>query len=153
MDAQAAKMLTKRLSTRKRKEKMQNDSSKRAKVGISSSGVPASTAAASEVIIGAEIVPTIKVDTASTGPVPSKPSGPSSRDWVSELPIKKGIGKGRIKKKAIAKTSCKARLGGSDGDENKRGKDPFDNLEIIQNLADRFAMPEVVDQMADLNPR
>ncbi|KAG1363519.1 hypothetical protein COCNU_11G003460 [Cocos nucifera] len=98
MDAQAAKMLTKGLFTRKRKEKMQNDGSKRTKVGVSSSEVPTSTITVSEVIVGAEIAPTAEVDTASASPVPSMPSGPSSGDRISELPIKKGIGEERKRK-------------------------------------------------------
>ncbi|KAG1366991.1 hypothetical protein COCNU_13G007810 [Cocos nucifera] len=105
MDAQAIKMLTKGLFIRKRKGKVQDDGSKRAKVGVSSSKVPASTAITSEVIVGIEIAPTTEVDTASMGSVPSMPSGPSSGDRVLELPIKKGTGEGR-KKKAIVKMSC-----------------------------------------------
>ncbi|KAG1370068.1 hypothetical protein COCNU_15G004340 [Cocos nucifera] len=104
MDAQAAKMLTKGLFTRKRKGKVQNDGSKRAKVGVPSSGVLASTIVASEVIIDVEIAPTVEVDTASMGLMPSMPSGPSSGDWVSKLPVKKETREGR-KKKAIVKTS------------------------------------------------
>ncbi|KAG1370190.1 hypothetical protein COCNU_15G005560 [Cocos nucifera] len=118
MDTQATKMLTKGLFTRKRKGKAQEDGSKRAKVGISSSRVPASTVAASEVIVGIEIAPTTKVDTASMGLVPSMPSSPSSEDRISELPIKKGTGEGR-KKKVIAKTSCKARLDELNGNDNE----------------------------------
>ncbi|EHA8587439.1 hypothetical protein COCNU_scaffold002235G000030 [Cocos nucifera] len=53
MDTQAAKMLTKGLFTRKRKEKMQDDGSKRVKVSISSSGDPTSTIATFEVIVDA----------------------------------------------------------------------------------------------------
>ncbi|KAG1370945.1 hypothetical protein COCNU_16G000390 [Cocos nucifera] len=111
-------MLTKGLFTRKRKGKVQNDGSKRMKVYAFSFGVSASTATTSEVIIGIEIAPTAKVDTASMGPVPSMPSNPSGGDQILELPIKKGIGEGR-KKKVIAKMSYKSRLGGSDGDDNE----------------------------------
>ncbi|KAG1330956.1 hypothetical protein COCNU_02G009240 [Cocos nucifera] len=118
MDAQAVKMLTKGLFSRKRKGKVQDDGSKRAKVGVSSSEVPASTVAASKVIISIEIAPTVEVDITSMGPMPSMPSGPSSRDQVSELPIKKGTREGR-KKKAVTKMSCKARLGGLNGDDNE----------------------------------
>ncbi|KAG1342111.1 hypothetical protein COCNU_05G003400 [Cocos nucifera] len=152
MDAQAAKMLTKEFFTKNRKGKTQDDDSKRAKVGISNSRVLASTIAAFEVIVDIEIAPTIEVDTASVGLVPSMPSGPSSGDRILELPIKKGTGEKR-KRKAIVKTSYKARLGEPDGDDKERGEDPFDNLEIVWDLADRFAMPEVVDQMADMDLR
>ncbi|EHA8586191.1 hypothetical protein COCNU_scaffold000033G000010 [Cocos nucifera] len=113
MDTQATKMLTKGLFTRKRKGKAQEDGLKRAKIGVSSSKVSIPTTAASEVIIGAKIAPTIEVDTANMGPVPSMPSDPSSGNRVSKLPIKKGIGEGR-KIKVVAKMSCKACLGGSD---------------------------------------
>ncbi|KAG1327745.1 hypothetical protein COCNU_01G016790 [Cocos nucifera] len=118
MDAQATKMLTKGLFTRKRKEKVQEDDSKRMKVGVSSFRVPTSIVAMSEVIIDAEIAPTTKVDIASAGPVPSMPSGLSSEDRVSKLPVKKGTREGR-KKKAIVKTSYKACLGRPDGNDNK----------------------------------
>ncbi|EHA8587723.1 hypothetical protein COCNU_scaffold003053G000020 [Cocos nucifera] len=140
MDAQATKMPTKGLFTRKRKGKVQEDGSKRAKIDVSSSEVPTPTAAASEVIIGIEIAPTIEVDTASMGLVPSMPSGPSSGDQVLELLVRKGIEEGR-KKKAIAKMSCKARLGGLDGKDNEQGEDPFDNLEIIRDLAIECIFP------------
>ncbi|KAG1348004.1 hypothetical protein COCNU_06G018330 [Cocos nucifera] len=146
MDARFAKMLTKDLCTKKRKGKVQNDSSKRVKVGVSSSKVPTSTAAVFEVIVGIETALTVKVGTVGMGSVPSMPLGSSDGDQVLELPVKKGIGEGR-KKKVIAKTSCKACLDGPDGDDNERGKDPFDNPEVIQNLADRFAMPESDHQM------
>ncbi|EHA8587090.1 hypothetical protein COCNU_scaffold001417G000010 [Cocos nucifera] len=89
MDAQVAKMLTKGLYTKKRKGKAQNDGSKRVKVGVSSSEVLASTTTASEVITNIEIALTAEVGTAGMGSVPSMPSGPSSRDRVSELLIEK----------------------------------------------------------------
>ncbi|EHA8589127.1 hypothetical protein COCNU_scaffold008130G000010 [Cocos nucifera] len=118
MDAQATKMLTKGFFSRKRKGKVQNDGSKRMKIDVSSSRVLISTVVAFEVIIGAEIAPTTEVDTTSVGLMPSVPSGPSNGDQVLEFPIKKGIGEGR-KKKAVAKTSCKARLGRLDGNDNE----------------------------------
>ncbi|EHA8586231.1 hypothetical protein COCNU_scaffold000110G000090 [Cocos nucifera] len=152
MDAQAAKMLTKELYTKKKKGKAQNDGLKSVKIGLSNSKVPASTVAAFEVITSIETTLTIEVGTVGTGPVPSMPSGSSDGDRISELPIKKGTGEGR-KKKVIAKTSCKAILGGPDGDDNERGKNPFNNPKIIPDLADRFSMPEVVDQMAYLDPQ
>ncbi|KAG1362643.1 hypothetical protein COCNU_10G008620 [Cocos nucifera] len=62
MDAQATKMLTKGLFTRKRNGKAQEDGSKRVKVGVSSSEVPTPTIAAFEVIVGAEIASIAKSD-------------------------------------------------------------------------------------------
>ncbi|KAG1363581.1 hypothetical protein COCNU_11G004080 [Cocos nucifera] len=118
MDAQAAEMLTKGLYTKKRKGKAQNDDSKRVKVDVSSSEVPSSIVVASEVIANIETALIDEVDIAGAGLVPSMPSDPSSGDRVLELPIKKGIEEER-KKKAIAKTSYKAHLDGSDGDDNE----------------------------------
>ncbi|EHA8586614.1 hypothetical protein COCNU_scaffold000577G000020 [Cocos nucifera] len=135
MDAQAAKMLTKGLFTRKRNGRVQEDGSKRAKVGVSSPRVFTPTVTASEVIVSIEIALTAEVDTASMGSVPSMPLGPSSGDRVLELPVRKETGEER-KKKAITKISCKARLGKPDGNDNEQGKDPFDNSEIIWELAD-----------------
>ncbi|EHA8586442.1 hypothetical protein COCNU_scaffold000388G000030 [Cocos nucifera] len=98
MDEQATEMLTKGLYTKKRKGKAQNDGSKRAKIGVSSSGVPASTATASKVIAGIETSLIAEVGPAGMGPVPSMPLGPFDGDQVLELPIKKGIGEERKRK-------------------------------------------------------
>ncbi|EHA8586494.1 hypothetical protein COCNU_scaffold000446G000020 [Cocos nucifera] len=84
MDAQVAKMLTEWLFTRKRKGKVQEDSSKRVKVGVSCSEVSTPTVAAFEVIVGIKIFPAMKVDTASSGPMPFMSSGPSNGDWISK---------------------------------------------------------------------
>ncbi|EHA8587730.1 hypothetical protein COCNU_scaffold003089G000010 [Cocos nucifera] len=62
MDTQAIEILTKGLYTKKRKGKVPNDGSKRAKVSVSSSEVFASTIAASEVIVGIETALTAKSD-------------------------------------------------------------------------------------------
>ncbi|KAG1358576.1 hypothetical protein COCNU_08G000220 [Cocos nucifera] len=153
MDTQDAEMLTKGLYTKKRKRKASSDGSKRAKVGASSSEVSTPTAIASKVIVGIETTLTAEVNTAGVGSMPSIPSSPTNGDRTLELPAKEETSKGRKKKKAVAKTSRKARLSGPDGnDDDERGEDHFDNPEIIQDLIDRFAMPEVVDQMADLDP-
>ncbi|EHA8587941.1 hypothetical protein COCNU_scaffold003634G000010 [Cocos nucifera] len=65
----------------------------------------------------------------------------------------KGVGDDKKKKRAtIAKVVRKARLGGlSDSDGDDLGVDPFDNLEIIQDLIDKFAMPEEEDHLVDLD--
>ncbi|EHA8588103.1 hypothetical protein COCNU_scaffold004112G000080 [Cocos nucifera] len=151
MDTQAIEMLTNGLYTKKRKGKAPSDSSKRAKVDASSSAVPTSTVTTFEVIASTKAALTIKVGTTGMSSVPPMPSGPSSGDQTLELPIKGEIGEGREKKKAIAKASRKAHLSRPDGDSDERGEDPFDNLEIVRDLTNRFAMPEVVDQMADLD--
>ncbi|EHA8586580.1 hypothetical protein COCNU_scaffold000540G000010 [Cocos nucifera] len=46
----------------------------------------------------------------------------------------------------------KALLSELDDDSDEQGKDPFDNPKIIQDLTDKYAMSEVVDHMADLDP-
>ena len=122
------------------------------KVSDSSSTIPTSTAIVPKVITSVEVALATMVSIAGMGPVPPMPSDPSSKDRASEPPTEEEIGGERKKKKAIAKTSHKAHLGNPDGNSDERGEDPFDNLEIIQNLTDRFTMPEVVDHMADLNP-
>ncbi|EHA8586387.1 hypothetical protein COCNU_scaffold000304G000010 [Cocos nucifera] len=146
-------MLTKGLYTMKRKGKAPSDGLKRANVGASSFEVPDPTATASEVITSTETTLTTEVDITGSGSVPSMPSGPSSKDRTLELPTKEGTREGRKKKKAIAKTSHKAHLGNPDGNSDERGEDPFDIPEIIQDLTNKFFMPEVVEQMANLDPR
>ncbi|KAG1364257.1 hypothetical protein COCNU_11G010840 [Cocos nucifera] len=122
------------------------------KVGASSSAIPTSTAAALEVIVSIEVVLIAEVGTTGIGFMPSMPLGPSNGDRASELPTEGEIGEGRKKKKAIVKMSRKVCLSGPNGDSDERGEDPFDNPEIVRDLTDRFAMPEVVDHMADLDP-
>ncbi|KAG1370929.1 hypothetical protein COCNU_16G000230 [Cocos nucifera] len=122
------------------------------KVGDSSSAVPTSTTIAPEVIASIEVALAIEVSTAGVGSEPPMPSGPSNRDRALEAPAEGEVGKGRKEKKAITKMSRKACLSEADGDSDNRGKDPFDNLEIIRDLTRRFTMLEVVDYMADLDP-
>ncbi|EHA8586517.1 hypothetical protein COCNU_scaffold000478G000040 [Cocos nucifera] len=119
MDTKATEMLTKGLYTKKRKAKASSDSSKKMKVGDSSSVVPTSTAVAPEVIASTEVALATEVGTAGVGSVPPMPLGPSSGDRASEPPIEGEVGEGRKKKKAIAKTSHKTRLSKVDGDSDK----------------------------------
>ncbi|EHA8587804.1 hypothetical protein COCNU_scaffold003272G000040 [Cocos nucifera] len=119
MDTKAIEILTKGLYTKKRKGKASSDGSKSAKVGASNSTVPTSTTAISKVIASTEVALNAKAGIAGVGSMPPMPSGPSSGDRASELPIEGEIGEGRKKKKAATKTSRKARLSGLDGDNNK----------------------------------
>ncbi|KAG1362614.1 hypothetical protein COCNU_10G008330 [Cocos nucifera] len=122
------------------------------KVDDSSSTVPTSTIVALEVIANVEVTLAAKVSTAGIGSVPPMPLDSFSKDQASKPPTKEEVGEGRKKKRAIAKMSHKARLSGADGDSDKRGEAPFDNSEIVWDLTDRFAMLEMVDHMADLDP-
>ncbi|EHA8590716.1 hypothetical protein COCNU_scaffold022946G000010 [Cocos nucifera] len=117
------------------------------KVGHSSFAVPTSTIIALEVIASTEVALAAEVGTASTGSMPPIPLGPSNGDRASEPPIEEEVGEGRKKKRSITKTSHKAHLSRADGDSDERGEDPFDNLKIIRDLTDRFAMPESGHQM------
>ncbi|EHA8586587.1 hypothetical protein COCNU_scaffold000549G000010 [Cocos nucifera] len=131
MDTKATKMLNKGLYTKKRKWKASRDSSKRMKISDSSSMVPTSTAIEPVVITSAEVALAADVNTAGAGFVPPMPSGPSNRDRASEPPVEGEVGEGRKKKRAITKTSHKARLSGMDGDSDEQGEDSFNNLEIV----------------------
>ncbi|KAG1367006.1 hypothetical protein COCNU_13G007960 [Cocos nucifera] len=55
---------------------------------------------------------------------------------------KEGEKKG--KKKVIVKMFHKAHPGESNDDNNALGEDPFSNLDLIQDLADKFAMFKVL---------
>ncbi|EHA8587604.1 hypothetical protein COCNU_scaffold002772G000010 [Cocos nucifera] len=117
------------------------------KVSDSNSTIPTSIVVAPEIIANAEVALATEVGTTGVGFVPPMPLGPSSGDRASKLPAEGEVGEGRKKKKAIAKTSRKACLSGVDGDSDERGEDPFDNSEIVQDLTDRFTMPESGHQM------
>ena len=49
------------------------------------------------------------------------------------------------------KVHQKAYPGESNGGDDSPREDPFNDLDLIQNLTDKFALSEVVDQMADLD--
>ena len=123
------------------------------KVGASSSMAPTIAAAAFEVVVSAEVLPTIEVGTIDVDSMPSAPPGPFSRDQALKLPAEGETREGKKKKKVVLKTPRKAHFSEPNDDSDERGEDPFDDPEIVQALTDKFAMSEVVDQMADLDPR
>ncbi|KAG1358577.1 hypothetical protein COCNU_08G000230 [Cocos nucifera] len=122
------------------------------KVGAPSFAAPTTTVVASEVATSAEVAPTTEVGTIGAGFMPPAPSSSSSGDQALELPTEGEIVEGNKKKKAIAKTLRKARPGEPSDDHGVLGEDPFNDTGIIRDLAKKFAMPEVVDRMADLDP-
>ncbi|KAG1362585.1 hypothetical protein COCNU_10G008040 [Cocos nucifera] len=77
-------------------------------------------------------------------------SSPPVEDQVPQPPTERKKG-GEKKKKVVMKMFYKARLGESNDDSNDLGEDPFSNLEIVWNLTDKLAMPEMVDRMANLD--
>ncbi|EHA8589637.1 hypothetical protein COCNU_scaffold011629G000010 [Cocos nucifera] len=153
MDTEAVEILTKGLYVQKRKKKAPGGSSKRAKVDAPSSVAPTATAAAFEVAASIEVAPTAEVSTVGAGFMPPASLDPSSKDQASELPAEGEMEEGKKKKKAIVKTLHKARPSEPSDDRGELREDPFDDLRIIQDLTDKFAMMEVVDRMANLDPR
>ncbi|EHA8586359.1 hypothetical protein COCNU_scaffold000210G000040 [Cocos nucifera] len=82
----------------------------------------------------------------------SAPPSPSSVDQALKLPTEGETREGKKKKKAIVKTPHKGHFSEPNDDSDERGEDPFDDLEIVRALTDKFAMLKVVDDMADLEP-
>ncbi|EHA8587732.1 hypothetical protein COCNU_scaffold003089G000030 [Cocos nucifera] len=60
-------------------------------------------------------------------------------------------GKKKKKKRIIVKVHHKAHPGRSSDDGDNPREDSFGSPKLIQDLTDRFAMLEVVDQMANLD--
>ena len=112
---------------------------------------PTATTAASKIGASVKIPLTADVNIVGVGFLSPMPSGPSSGDQTSELLAEGEMEEGKKKKKAITKMPRKARVSELHDDSDERGEDPFDNPEIIQDLTDKFAMPEVVDHLADLD--
>ncbi|EHA8588807.1 hypothetical protein COCNU_scaffold006710G000030 [Cocos nucifera] len=111
------------------------------------------TAAASKVAVSAEVLPTVEVGIIDVDSMPSVPPGPSSGDQASKLSAEGETREGKKKKKAVMKTLYKAHFSKPNDDSDEQGEDPFDDLEIVRALTDKFAMPMVVDRMADLELR
>ncbi|EHA8589834.1 hypothetical protein COCNU_scaffold012715G000010 [Cocos nucifera] len=148
----ATAMLAKEHYVHKRKGKVPGDSLKRAKVSASSSMAIAVTITTFKVAVSVEVLPTTKVGTVDVDSIPSTPLGPSSGDQALKLPAEGETREGKKKKKVVLKTPRKAHFSDPNDDSDERGEDPFDNSEIVQALTDKFAMLEVVDHIADLEP-
>ncbi|KAG1370955.1 hypothetical protein COCNU_16G000490 [Cocos nucifera] len=110
MDTEAIMMLAKGLYAQKRKEKASDGSSKRVKVGASSSMVPTITTATYEVAASVEVLSTVEVGTVDVDSMPSMPPGPSSGDQALKLLTEGETREEKKKKIAIAKTLHKAHL-------------------------------------------
>ncbi|EHA8589900.1 hypothetical protein COCNU_scaffold013242G000010 [Cocos nucifera] len=152
MDAQVAKKLAKGLQAYNRKGKALGESSKRAKVGTPSSTTPTAAVAVPKVAKGNEVIPTIKVGTMDGGSMALTSPSPPAKDQALHPPIKKDKGReNKRKKKVVVKMFCKACLGKSSNHSKALGEDPFSNPELVEDLTDKFAMLEVVHQMANLD--
>ncbi|EHA8587028.1 hypothetical protein COCNU_scaffold001324G000050 [Cocos nucifera] len=122
-----------------------------AKVGASSFTTPATIVTTSEIIEGIKVVPIPEVSTIDGGSVASSSPSPLVEDQAPQPPIIKDKGGEKKGKKVIIKMFCKACPGESSDDSKASGEDPFNDPDLVQDLTDRFALPEVLDQMADLD--
>lgn len=137
---------------KKRKGKASGESSKRAKVGTPDPVASAATDAAPEVRPGDEAVPTARVIVAEGESPPPEPASLPSGDRASDLSADKE--KERRKGKAAVVKARKERPDEpSRSDNEDQGADPFGNPDIIRDLIDRFALPEEVDRLVDLDRR
>ncbi|EHA8587653.1 hypothetical protein COCNU_scaffold002876G000010 [Cocos nucifera] len=152
METDAVERLTKGLyAQKKRKGKASSEGSKWVKVSASDPMAPVAADVTSEVYPRPEVALATSIDVVKGGSLPPEPVGlPVGYNASNPSANKeKEKGKGRS---TVAKVARKAHLDKpSNSDSNDLGADPFSNLNIIQDLTDKFAMPEVADCMADLD--
>ena len=100
-----------------------------------------------------EAIPTTHIIIFEEEYLPPKPANLHSEDHALDPPASKEKER-RKTKAAIMKKARKVRLDEPDRGSNEgQGMDPFDNLDIIRNLTDRFTLPEELDHLADLDQR
>ncbi|KAG1362629.1 putative ensconsin-like [Cocos nucifera] len=125
---------------------MAGEGSKKARVDILSSATPANATATPKVADGVEVIPTAEVGTTDGAIVPPTSTSPPAEVQVLELPIggEKREKKKEKKKLAIVKIRCKAQpIESNDGNEDLK-ENFFYNRNIIRDLVDKFALPEVL---------
>ncbi|EHA8588961.1 hypothetical protein COCNU_scaffold007421G000020 [Cocos nucifera] len=145
-------MLTKSLYAHKRKEKALDESPKRTKVGASSSAALVIPATSIEVVPDAEAPPITEVGAIGMNSMPPASSSLHAGELVSKPPTERKKRDDKKKKKStIIKIVRKACLGEPSDGSDDLGEDSFKNSKTIQDLTNKFAMPEVVDCMADLD--
>ncbi|EHA8587141.1 hypothetical protein COCNU_scaffold001466G000050 [Cocos nucifera] len=121
------------------------------KVGTSNPVASIAADVTPEVRPRAEVALATSIDVAEGGSLPLEPICLPTWDHASDPSAykEKKKGKGRL---TVGKVARKARPGEpSNSGSDDLGVDPFDNPDIIRDLTDKFAMPEVVDHMADLD--
>ncbi|EHA8586216.1 hypothetical protein COCNU_scaffold000105G000010 [Cocos nucifera] len=152
MDTDAIERLARGLyAQKKRKGKTPGEGSKWVKVGASDLAAPATVDVAPEVRPENEGIPTTHSDIIEGESLPPEPANLPTGDCAPNPSADEGKER-RNGKATIAKKAQKAHQdepNRSDGDD--QGIEPFDNPDIIQNLIDKFALPEEVDCLADLD--
>ncbi|KAG1363583.1 putative ensconsin-like [Cocos nucifera] len=138
-------MLSKGLQARKKKSTAFDESTaKKARMNTSSSG------ASVDAIVVTKVAATAWVGAIIEGSMPPSSTSPPVEDPALWPPTGREEGK-KKEKKIIMKVHHKACFDESNDDGDNLREDPFSNLELIRDLIDKFAMPEVVDHMADLD--
>ncbi|KAG1338313.1 hypothetical protein COCNU_04G006190 [Cocos nucifera] len=156
MDTDAVEKLTKDLyAQKKRKGAALGGSSKRAKVSGPSFKVSDIPTTVPKVAPGIKVLSIIEGSVGGTGSQPPASSSLPIGGLMLEPSTERERGDGDDKKKkkaAVVKVVHKACSGeSSNGGSDDLGVDPFDNLYIIWDLTNKFAMSEEVDRLADLD--
>ncbi|KAG1334184.1 hypothetical protein COCNU_03G003030 [Cocos nucifera] len=146
MDGKTVKMLSKELQAYKKKGTTSDEPAvKKARVNTPSSIASVDAAATTKVAAATRVGAIIE------GSMPPSSMSPPTEDPALRPLAGREEGEKKKEKKIIVKVHCKAHLDGSNDDNNNSREDPFDNPKLIRDLTNRFAMPEVVDQIADLD--
>ncbi|EHA8586346.1 hypothetical protein COCNU_scaffold000192G000040 [Cocos nucifera] len=102
---------------------------------------------------GDKVVPTTEVGVADGAIVPSTSSSPLAKIQVLELLMGgEQKEKRKEKKKSVTiKVQCKAHPSKSDDGDEDLEENFFCNQDIIRDLVDKFALPEVVDKITNFD--
>ncbi|KAG1358607.1 hypothetical protein COCNU_08G000530 [Cocos nucifera] len=83
--------------------------------------------------------------------MPASSTSPPIEDPAPQPPTRREEGKRKKGKRVIMKVHRRACPGGSNSDGDNPREDSFNDPDLIWDLIDKFALPEVADQMADLD--
>ncbi|EHA8588209.1 hypothetical protein COCNU_scaffold004391G000010 [Cocos nucifera] len=154
MDTDVIEILAKGLyAKKKRKGKAPGEGLKWEKVGTSDLAAPIDANVAPMVHPKKDVISTTYANIVEGESLPPEPTYHSTGDCAPNPSTNKGKER-RKGKAAIVKKACKAHQyepSWSSGDDQVM--DHFNNLDIIQNLTDKFALPKKVDHLADLDQR
>ncbi|KAG1360622.1 hypothetical protein COCNU_09G000850 [Cocos nucifera] len=153
MDVKAVEMLSKGLQAHKKKgTTFEGPTAKEAKVDASTFVAPTGAATTIKVVNIVEVIPTAKVSIAVEDSVPLTSASSLIEDPAPYSPIGREEGEKKKKgKRVIMKVHQKACPSGSNGSDDSPREDPFSDLDLVRDLIDKFVLPEVVDQMANLD--
>ncbi|EHA8586305.1 putative ensconsin-like [Cocos nucifera] len=158
MDAKVVEILSKGLQACKRKGTASGETSKKAKMDVPSSVVPANVDFTIGTAVVAEVASTIKVPPMVEAP----PTVEVARSSVLSCPFvkaqilegpsqgEKGAEKKRAKG-AVRKSRCKVRHDGPNSSDEELGENHFHNHEIVRDLIDGSTIPKVVDRIIDVD--